>query len=253
MTRTRYRWFIIFLLFAITVVNYIDRAAISYAIPAMQRDLGLSPADTGIILGAFGLGYALTTLTRRLRRRPLRRARGAGRRRHPVEPVDRSHGARRQLRRPLRSARAAGRVGRAQLPGPHRRGQPLAVAARAGDRIGQRLAGRAAGACDRRPDLHGSSRLARLAPHVRGPVRPVHRLGAAVVFPVPRRSGGVPFRQCRRARPYPGQRSVGVRRAACRPEILARARRAEGCCSPTGRCSPTPGPSSSSATSCSSS
>jgi ACS family hexuronate transporter-like MFS transporter len=62
MTRTRYRWFIVFLLFAITVVNYIDRAAISYAIPAIQRDLGLSPADTGTILGAFGLGYALTTL-----------------------------------------------------------------------------------------------------------------------------------------------------------------------------------------------
>jgi ACS family hexuronate transporter-like MFS transporter len=62
MTRSRYRWFIIFLLFAITTVNYIDRAAISYAIPAMQRDLGLSPADTGIILGAFGIGYAITTL-----------------------------------------------------------------------------------------------------------------------------------------------------------------------------------------------
>jgi MFS transporter, ACS family, hexuronate transporter len=62
MTRTRYRWFIVFLLFAITGVNYIDRAAISYAIPAIQRDLGLSPADTGTILGAFGLGYALTTL-----------------------------------------------------------------------------------------------------------------------------------------------------------------------------------------------
>ncbi|MDP1961945.1 MAG: MFS transporter [Reyranella sp.] len=62
MTRTKYRWFIVFLLFAITGVNYIDRAAISYAIPAIQRDLGLSPADTGTILGAFGLGYALTTL-----------------------------------------------------------------------------------------------------------------------------------------------------------------------------------------------
>ena len=62
MTRTRYRWFVVFLLFAITVVNYIDRAAISYAIPMMQRDLGLSPADTGAILGAFGLGYAVTTL-----------------------------------------------------------------------------------------------------------------------------------------------------------------------------------------------
>src|SRR5260370_6372163 len=62
MTRTRYRWFIIFLLFAISAVNYIDRAAISYAIPPMQRDLGLSPSDTGIILGAFGLGYAVSTL-----------------------------------------------------------------------------------------------------------------------------------------------------------------------------------------------
>ena len=61
MARTRYRLFIIFLLFAITVVNYIDRAAISYAIPLIQRDLGLSPADTGTILGAFGIGYALST------------------------------------------------------------------------------------------------------------------------------------------------------------------------------------------------
>ena len=60
--RTRYRWFIIFLLFAITAVNYVDRSAISYAIPGIQRDLGLSAADTGIILGAFGLGYAVTTL-----------------------------------------------------------------------------------------------------------------------------------------------------------------------------------------------
>jgi ACS family hexuronate transporter-like MFS transporter len=62
MTPTKFRWFIIFLLFAITVVNYIDRAAISYAIPLMERDLRLSPADTGAILGAFGLGYAVTTL-----------------------------------------------------------------------------------------------------------------------------------------------------------------------------------------------
>jgi ACS family hexuronate transporter-like MFS transporter len=62
MTRSRYRWFIIFLLFAITAINYIDRSAIAYAIPAMQRELGLSPADIGIILGAFGIGYAITTL-----------------------------------------------------------------------------------------------------------------------------------------------------------------------------------------------
>ena len=62
MTPTRFRWFIVFLLFAITTVNYIDRAAISYAIPLIQRHLGFSPAESGAILGAFGLGYAVTTL-----------------------------------------------------------------------------------------------------------------------------------------------------------------------------------------------
>lgn len=62
MSRSRYRWFIVFLLFAITVVNYIDRAALSYAIPMIERDLGLSSAASGAILGAFGLGYAITTL-----------------------------------------------------------------------------------------------------------------------------------------------------------------------------------------------
>lgn len=62
MAQTNYRWFVVFLLFAITVVNYIDRAAIAYAIPIIQKELGLSPALVGTILGAFGLGYAVTTL-----------------------------------------------------------------------------------------------------------------------------------------------------------------------------------------------
>jgi MFS family permease len=62
MRPTRYRWFVIFLLFTITMVNYVDRAAISYAIPLVERDLGLSPEQAGAVLGAFGLGYALTTL-----------------------------------------------------------------------------------------------------------------------------------------------------------------------------------------------
>ena len=62
MTPTRFRWFIVFLLFSVTIVNYIDRAAISYAIPVIQRELGFSATESGAILGAFGLGYALTTL-----------------------------------------------------------------------------------------------------------------------------------------------------------------------------------------------
>ena len=218
------RWFIVFLLFAITIVNYIDRAAISYAIPLIQRDLGLSPAETGAILGAFGLGYAITTLLGGF-------------------AVDR-YGARivltvaailwslsigmtalaSSVRHALRGARAAGRVGRAQLPGADRRGQPLAVAARAGDGAGQCLAGRAAGARDRRADRHPAARLARLAADLRRPVRPVGRLGAAVVLPVPRQPGRVALRQPGRARPYPHQRPAGLRRPACRPEVLARAR-----------------------------
>src|SRR5271166_1783071 len=62
MAATHFRWFIVFLLFAITIVNYIDRAAISYAIPLIQREISFSPAESGVILGAFGLGYAVTTL-----------------------------------------------------------------------------------------------------------------------------------------------------------------------------------------------
>ena len=59
MRPTRFRWFVVFLLFAITVVNYIDRAAISYAIPLIQKQLGFSATESGAILGAFGLGYAM--------------------------------------------------------------------------------------------------------------------------------------------------------------------------------------------------
>ena len=62
MAATRFHRVVIFLLFAITVVNYIDRAAISYAIPAIEQQIGLSKAAAGTILGAFGLGYAVTTL-----------------------------------------------------------------------------------------------------------------------------------------------------------------------------------------------
>ena len=36
-----------------TIVNYIDRAAISYAIPLIQRELGFSATESGAILGAF--------------------------------------------------------------------------------------------------------------------------------------------------------------------------------------------------------
>ncbi|MGH8379005.1 MAG: MFS transporter [Gammaproteobacteria bacterium] len=65
MRMTRFRWIIIALIFFITVVNYIDRSAISYGIGDIARDLDFSRHDTdilsGFILAAFSIGYMLTT------------------------------------------------------------------------------------------------------------------------------------------------------------------------------------------------
>ena len=60
-SRGGFRWLVIFLLFYITVANYIDRSAIAFATSDIKTDLGLGPAEMGLILGAFGLGYAVTT------------------------------------------------------------------------------------------------------------------------------------------------------------------------------------------------
>ncbi len=57
-----FRWVIVALLFAIAIINYIDRSAISYAIVPISRELGLDDAARGLVLGAFGIGYAVTTL-----------------------------------------------------------------------------------------------------------------------------------------------------------------------------------------------
>ena len=65
MRMTRFRWIVIALIFAITMVNYIDRSAISYAISDIVRDLNFSQQDkdiySGFILSAFSIGYMLTT------------------------------------------------------------------------------------------------------------------------------------------------------------------------------------------------
>lgn len=59
---TRFRWAIILLLFLINTVNYVDRSAISYAAHDIQSEFGLSASQLGLVLGAFGIGYLLTTL-----------------------------------------------------------------------------------------------------------------------------------------------------------------------------------------------
>ena len=61
MSKVNYRWVIIFLLFSLNVISYIDRSAIAYAVPMMISSLGLSLSSMGLILGAFGIGYLITT------------------------------------------------------------------------------------------------------------------------------------------------------------------------------------------------
>ncbi|MEM6659108.1 MAG: MFS transporter [Pseudomonadota bacterium] len=49
-------------MFLINTINYVDRSAISYAAHAIQTEFGLSASQLGLVLGAFGIGYFLTTL-----------------------------------------------------------------------------------------------------------------------------------------------------------------------------------------------
>jgi MFS transporter, ACS family, glucarate transporter len=56
-THARY-WVVVFAL-ALAMVMYIQRVAISQAIVPIAADLNLNKAQTGMVLGAFGLSYAL--------------------------------------------------------------------------------------------------------------------------------------------------------------------------------------------------
>lgn len=57
--RTRFRWFIMFLIILLVVINYIDRSAIAYAIGPMSESLNISPSQWGLIGSAFSVGYLL--------------------------------------------------------------------------------------------------------------------------------------------------------------------------------------------------
>ncbi len=53
------RWWIVGLLFTASMINYMDRATISIALPLISKDLALGPAAKGILLSAFFWSYAL--------------------------------------------------------------------------------------------------------------------------------------------------------------------------------------------------
>src|SRR5882757_11485149 len=58
----RVRFSIVAMLFAVTMVNYADRATIAIAGPVMSKDLGLSALQMGFIFSAFGWSYVIGQL-----------------------------------------------------------------------------------------------------------------------------------------------------------------------------------------------
>jgi ACS family glucarate transporter-like MFS transporter len=62
LTRGRIRFTIVAMLFAVTMVNYADRATIAIAGPVMSKELGFSPVQMGFIFSAFGWSYVIGQL-----------------------------------------------------------------------------------------------------------------------------------------------------------------------------------------------
>lgn len=61
-TRTRTRWVILAMLFAVTTINYADRATISIAGPDIKQAFGLDAVQMGFIFSAFAWSYVLAQL-----------------------------------------------------------------------------------------------------------------------------------------------------------------------------------------------
>src|SRR5437764_13997667 len=53
------RWTVVGLLFTASLINYLDRAAISFALPLISRDFHLTPETKGSLLSSFFWSYAL--------------------------------------------------------------------------------------------------------------------------------------------------------------------------------------------------
>src|SRR3974377_700528 len=55
----RLGWLIVSLLFAASLINYLDRATISFALPLISKDFHLTPQSKGLLLSSFFWSYAL--------------------------------------------------------------------------------------------------------------------------------------------------------------------------------------------------
>ncbi|MDF8570284.1 MFS transporter [Escherichia coli] len=59
MKRKTMGWIIVFLLFIVYMLNYMDRSALSITAPLIEKELGFNAAEMGMIFSAFFVGYAL--------------------------------------------------------------------------------------------------------------------------------------------------------------------------------------------------
>jgi MFS transporter, ACS family, D-galactonate transporter len=59
MLSVRRRWVVVGLLFALALIDYLDRATIALALPAISRELKLPPITKGVLLSSFFWSYAL--------------------------------------------------------------------------------------------------------------------------------------------------------------------------------------------------
>ncbi|WP_088226101.1 MFS transporter [Desulfosporosinus sp. FKB] len=55
----KYRWTIVTMLFLSNAINYVDRSAMSVALPILSKKFALTPFASGLILSSFFVGYAL--------------------------------------------------------------------------------------------------------------------------------------------------------------------------------------------------
>src|SRR5580692_9019138 len=59
--RLSFQWKIVLLIMIITVINFIDRSSISFAIGPIEKEFGITNAQFGVIASAFSLGYVVMT------------------------------------------------------------------------------------------------------------------------------------------------------------------------------------------------
>lgn len=59
MKKTKKRWFMLFLLFILTAINYLDRTNMAVAAPSMSGELGFNAAEMGLLFSAFAWSYGL--------------------------------------------------------------------------------------------------------------------------------------------------------------------------------------------------